>query len=361
MQLFCPACQGAFAGTQRCPRCGGLLLLPQEAAEVAAPRVPEAAPATDAPVPAGRVAVGALLALGMYLGLRKLAMGAVLATQDRPEEWWSSLEGLSAVCGAQILAVLFGAAVAAAGRAGGLGFGAVVGALCGAGFLAAELLAGAPAQDLVLYVQAVVLAAAGAGAGVVAARVWGAVPALDLPVPDRARLSSSRFALEKEERPERPTAWLRVLLGAMMMVLAVAAADKVRTGAQRYSGGMLRVDSVGQGRFLSWQLAVLGVLAGAATAAAGTGAGARHGVLAGVFSAAGVLGMTATAGESLAPVAYWQSQLSLGSLPPGDPAAIAAAAGGMLLLGLVGGWLGGLLFLPLAPEHLRNRPDARWE
>ena len=33
MQLFCPTCQAAFPGTQRCPRCGGLLLMPQEAAE----------------------------------------------------------------------------------------------------------------------------------------------------------------------------------------------------------------------------------------------------------------------------------------------------------------------------------------
>ncbi len=32
MQLFCPACQAAFAGTQRCPQCAGLLLLPHEAA-----------------------------------------------------------------------------------------------------------------------------------------------------------------------------------------------------------------------------------------------------------------------------------------------------------------------------------------
>jgi hypothetical protein len=357
MQLFCPVCQSAFAGTQRCPRCGGLLLLPQESAEAALPREAGEPAAKAAPPPAARVAVGAVLALGVYMGLRKLAGGAAaaLAARSEPEAWWSSLEGLSAVYGAQVAAVVFGSVVAAAGRAGGLAFGSAVGGLCGAMFLAAELFAGAPPQDLVLYVQPLVLACAGACAGVFAARVWGAVPELHLPVTDRSRLSSSRFAVLKEDEPARPTSWVRVLLGAALMVLAVVAADKVRNGAQKYSGGMLRVNSVGQARFLTWQLAVLGGLAGGAVAGASTGAGLRHGALAGGASAAGVVALTAALGEPLSPVAYWLGQLSLAGLPPTDPAALVAAAAGMLILGVVGGWLGGTLFLPLAPAHMRGR------
>jgi hypothetical protein len=353
MQLFCPVCQGAFAGTQRCPRCGGLLLLPQEAAEAVAPRVAEAPPQPVVTPPAARVAVGAVLALGLYLGLRKLVTGAVLATQDETGGWWLSLEGLWAVCGTQAGAVLFGAVVAAAGRRGGLGFGAAVGGLCGALFLIGELLAGAPAQDLVLYVQPLVLLGAGACAGAAASRVWGAVPELHLPVTDRSRLSSSRFTLGETEEPGRPTSWLRVLVGASLLVLAIVAADKVRSGAQKYSGGLLRVDSVGQGRFLTWQLAVLGGLAGGVAAGAGTGAGIRHGVLAGVAAGAGVLALTSAAGEPLGPIAYWLAQLSLTGLPQNDPAVLVATAGGMLVLGVAGGWLGGLLFLPLAPDHMR--------
>jgi hypothetical protein len=329
--------------------------MPQEAAEAPPPRVRESAARPAAPAPAGRVAVGAVLALGLYLGLRKLAPGAALAALEEPEAWWSSLEGLSAVCGAQLVAVLFGSVIAAAGRRGGVGFGADVGGLCGALFLAAELVAGAPPRDLVLYVQPLVLVCAGGGAGVFASRVWGAVPELRLPVADRSRLSSSHFALEEAEGPGHPTSWLRVFLGATMMVLAVAAADKVRGGAQKYSGGLLRVNSVGQGRFLTWQLAVLGCLAGGAAAGAGTGAGLRHGALAGAASAAGVFALTAVAGEALGPVSYWLGQLSLSGLPHTEPAAIVAAASGMLALGVVGGWLGGVLFLPLAPDHMRQR------
>ncbi len=355
MQLFCPVCQGAFAGTQRCPQCGGLLLLPQEAVE-SLPRIAERPPTPVVPLPAGRVAVGAVLSLGLYLGLRRMASGVALAALDKPEAWWSSLEGLSAVCGAQLVAVVFGAMIAAAGRRGGLGFGAAVGGLCGALFLMTELLAGAPPQDLVLYIQPLILVCAGGCAGVFATRIWGAVPELHLPVTDRSRLSSSRFAILEKIEPERPTSWVRVFLGAMLMVLAVVAADKVRGGAQKYSGGLLRVNSIGQARFLTWQLAVLGGLAGGVVAGASTGAGLRHGGLAGGASAVGVVALSVAAGETLGPVKYWLGQLSLSGLRPTDPAAIVAALAGMLILGVVGGWLGSSLFLPLAPAEMRRRP-----
>src|SRR5262245_44980649 len=184
MQLFCPACQAAFPGTQRCPRCGGLLLMPQEAAEASAPPREKTEPLPDPvhPTPAGRVVVGAVFGLGLYLGLRKLATGTLLATQLEPDEWWASFEGLVAVCGGQGLAVTFGAMLAAAGRTGGFVLGGAVGAVCGGLFLAAELLAGAPAQDLVLYVQPLVLALVGGIAGVFASRIWGAVPIVDMPI-----------------------------------------------------------------------------------------------------------------------------------------------------------------------------------
>jgi hypothetical protein len=357
MQLFCPACQSAFPGTQRCPRCGGLLLLPQEAAEAVASRPKTATPASPSfqPTPAGRVVVGAVFALGLYLALRKLATGVALASHPDPEAWWGSFEGLVAVCGGQALAVIFGAIVAAAGRTGGSLFGMAVGGLCGGLFLTAELFAGAPPADLVLYVQPIVLICVGGVAGVLAARIWGAVPILDMPVLDRNKLSSAQFALTEPNAKGRPTSLVRVFAGAMIMLSAVAVADKVRSGAQKYSGGLLHVTSVGQGQFLTWQIAVMGMLAGGATAAAGTGAGLRHGVLAGALGAVGVLGLTASLGEPLSPVSYWLGALRLGTLPYNDPAAITAAVSGVLVLGVLGGWLGGTLFQPLAPEHMRRR------
>src|SRR5262245_32632559 len=181
MQLFCLACNAAFPGTQRCPRCGGLLLMPQEAAEAAAVLSKGPPPALPQPTPFGRVTVGVVFALGLYLGFRKLATGVVLAAYPNPESWWASMDGLMTVCGGQAVAVIFGAIVAAAGRLGGFGFGAAVGGVCGGLFLAAELLTGAPPQDLVLYVQPLILIMVGGVAGVLATRVWSAVPVVDMP------------------------------------------------------------------------------------------------------------------------------------------------------------------------------------
>lgn len=355
MQLFCPSCQAAFPGTQRCPRCGGLLLLPQEAAEAAYARPRAELPPPIQTTPTGRVVVGAVLALGLYLGLRKLAIGAVLAASPDPDAWWSSFEGLLAACSAQGLAVLFGAVVAAAGRAVGFAFGAAVGGLCGTLFLGAELLAGAPPRDLVLYVQLAVLVLVGGIAGMIAARVWGAVPVLDLPVSNRNRLSSSRFAVEPPPSDAPPTAWARVLVGAMIMLVALAAADQVRTGAERVTEGALHVNSVGQGRFLTWQIAVFGILTGGAVAGAATGAGVRHGFMTGMIGGFGAVGLAAARGEQLPPVRYWLSKLALGEAAANDPAVLAAAVGGVALFGLVGGWLGGSLFQPLAPLSMRRR------
>ena len=331
-------------------------MMPQEAAEVQAPR-PKAEPLPEPlqTTPAGRVFVGGVFALGLYLGLRKLATGVMLVAHPEPDGWSSSFEGLVAVCGGQALAVIFGAMLAAAGRTGGFVFGGAVGALCGVLFLAAELLAGAPPQDLVLYIQPVVLVFVGGIAGVFAARIWGAVPVVDMPIPERRKLSSSRFALEETTPKGRPTVWLQILAGAMMMTVAVVVAEQVRTKAQKYSGGMLRVTSIGQGQFLTCQIAVLGVVCGGVAAGAATGAGSRHGLLAGALGGAGVFGLSIVQGETLSPVAYWLSAISLGGLPPTAPAAILAVVWGVLMLGLLGGALGGSLFLPLIPDHMRHR------
>src|SRR5205085_900385 len=153
---------------------------------------------------------------------------------------------------------------------------------------------------------------AGGVAGTMGSRVWPAAPDLDMPVPasKASKLSSIQLGVEQPKDTTRPTAWVRVLVGAAVMVAGFAVADKGRSLLQKYSQGMLKVETTGQGRFLSWQFATLAALAGAGFAAAGTGAGLRHGVLAGLLGGLGVVGLCAAQGEATPPVAYWLTKLN---------------------------------------------------
>ena len=115
------------------------------------------------------------------------------------------------------------------------------------------------------------------------------------------------------------------------------------------------MESTGQGEFITWQLATFVVLCGGVFAAAGTGAGIRHGIMAGVLGAAGVVGVCQNRGEVLPPVEYWLKKIELEELPFTNPSVMMAVCGGVVVIALIGGWLGGTLFLPLAPPHMRKR------
>ncbi len=323
--------------------------------------VPDAAQRSQAPPPpvhptaVGRIAVGTILALGLYLGIRKVLMGTVLATQANPDGWWLSFQALVAIHASQALAVAFGAVIAAAGRVYGYSLGFIVGGICGGLFLGFELLSGVPPETLVLYLQPPVLALLGLIAGVIGARVWTAAPILNFPVAKSSKLSSLQLGLDVAEERPRPTHWIRVLAGVSIIVVGVVGADSARHFLQKNSGGVLRVQSMGQGDFITWQLATMAILVGGVAAGAGTGAGMRHGVLAGILGAAAVIGICVKQGQAVAPIDYWLTKTSLDELPLTAPPAIVAVGGGMLLIALLGGWLGGALFLPLAPEHMRKR------
>ncbi|HXD85868.1 MAG TPA: hypothetical protein VN641_05215 [Urbifossiella sp.] len=353
MLLFCPACDSAFTGVSRCPRCGGLLLMPEETAQEES--LIGDAPAPLAPTPAGRAFVGTIVALGCYLGLRKLTMGSVFALHSSVERWWQSDEALVAVFLLQVLAAGFGAVLASAGRMRGIGLGALVGIVCGIAFLGAEVAAGTPPTQLVLLLQPVMLAVIGAIAGAAGAWFWPAVPAFDLPPPLVKRSSSISLYDDTPRDTRRPTVWWRVVLGAFFIVAGMTLAEKARYSAEKASGGMLRVTSQGQGRFMSWQIATLAVLLGGAVAGSGTGAGVRHGIYTGLLGGIGIAAMRTVHGSFTQPEEYLLTWMNLTVNGPHDPIGLLGIGMAVLIASFVGGWFGGQLFLPLAPLHMRQR------
>jgi hypothetical protein len=306
--------------------------------------------------------IGVVLALGLYAGLHRVLVGlTTLLELPTDSEWFIGHQNDCWLTGGlQGFAVGFGALIAAAGRVSGLALGSVVGAICGGLFLAGEWFTRGAVDVSRAWLLGVSLGSGGL-AGLVATRVWGAIPSLEMPVVENNRLSSSFLALQKEQQSPRPTAWLRIVIGAAVMVIAVVMADAIRSGAQKYSGGLLKAHSVGQAQFLTWQIAVLGILGGAALAGASTGSGIRHGFITGVLGAAGVLALTATQGESFRPVKYWLNQLQLGAVAPNEPAALIATTLWLVLFGVIGGWFGNMLFQPIAPAHMRQRLRSGWD
>ncbi|MBX9581770.1 MAG: hypothetical protein K2X87_15815 [Gemmataceae bacterium] len=333
MDPFCPACRSVFLGTSSCPRCGGELR--------SSPERPAARP--PGTTPAGRVAVGSLAAVGLAVGLGELTAGWTALADGTPGPWAGQ--------GGRAAAVLFGGLLAGVGLRRGFPAGAAVGGLSGGAFF---LLDGSPANPA-LYALPALAALLGGLAGMVGAWVWAAPVPVALPAPEPSpRRSSIRLAVDPPAGRGPAVAWLRVAAGAAVIAAGVGLADETRAKAQRYSGGLLRVDNRGQGRLLSLQLAVLAGLVGGVVAAAGTGAGVRHGGLAGAVAAAGVVGMALSRGELPVPAAVALDRLGV-AVGPDDPAALGVVAAGVVGLGLIGGWFGGVLFPPLAPRSMRDR------
>jgi hypothetical protein len=234
----------------------------------------------------------------------------------------------------------------------------LVGGLCGGAFLGLAVHSGASPRDLVLYLQPPILALAGLIAGGVGSWLWPPAPELDYPITPASKFSSIQLIEDSVAKQEPPTQWARVLVGAVVMVLGVMMADDFRKTAQKHSMGMLRVQSLGQGEFITWQLGMFAVLFGGAFAGAGTSAGLRHGVYAGALGGLGVYGLCAKAGAALPPVAWWVSSVSLEDQPLGQPAVAATIICSITFVGILGGWLGGMLLPKLAPPSmLRTRPQ----
>jgi hypothetical protein len=353
MLLYCPDCQAAFTGVSRCPRCSGLLLMPEEAPPSADDQAQSPLPDFK-PTPTARAAIGTVIALGLYLGLRKLTTAWVLASTEDYENWWLSADALVVVFVMQTVAAVFGAVLASAGGNRGISIGATIGGFCGGLFLIAEVAAGAPPTQLVLLLQPVILAVGGAIAGAVGSWYWAAVPEFELPPPLVKKSSSIELMSDAPQASGQPTIWYRIVIGAMIILAGINLAERMRHLAEKTSGGLLRVATRSQGEFLSWQIAALAVLAGGAFAGSGTGAGIRHGAYTGLLGSTGVAIVGIVRGEFSQPEEYFLNWMSLVAAGPKDPVGFLGVALGILVTSLIGGWFGGQLFLSLAPAHMRQ-------
>lgn len=354
MDMYCPTCRAMFVGTSRCPRCAGELRPPEDPPTPHAENdsLPQTIPQVSL---AHRFVVGVIIAAAANVGCQLICDGVLQLNAIPPESWRHSPTGMLVLFGLQTFSVALGALVAGAAGERGFTLGFFLGGLVGAFFLAAEILAGTPPEFLSTYVQPLLLATLGGIAGAASARIWPPPPDVSCPLPVPKTLSSVKLLVSTPAKSaDRPTAWLRVALGMAIMTAGVLLADEIRMTIQRSATGLFRFHSVGQGRFVSFQLATLAVLVGGMVAGAGTGAGLRHGLYASLPAATVVVANMLLRNRELpAPITYTLDLLNI-SPEPLSSAALAVGCS-LILLGIAGGWLGGQLFLPLAPPHMRQR------
>jgi hypothetical protein len=205
-----------------------------------------------------------------------------------------------------------------------------------------------------------VLAALAGPAGAVGARVWPPEALLPQVAPAKGSSRGSSLIVLAEEsvaaRAPRPTAWVRVLVGAAVAAAGLLASEEIRFALARGSFGLLHTAAANRGPVVGFQIAVFLLGLGGVFAGATTGAGFRHGVFAGLLAAVAVY--VAAANRPDAPYPAVEGYFVTFERSP-EPIANAGAAAEVvgLVIGLcaAGGWLGGQLFPPLAPPAMRKR------
>jgi hypothetical protein len=354
MQLYCQTCQAAFAGVSHCPKCGGRLLSPQESF-IHSGSPTETLPDPEPPTLGNRLAVGAGVGLGLYFGLREVLGACGVVSLGSPAAGAVDIA-------LRVAGVLAGGLLAGAGRDRGLPVGLAAGLVIAGVLLAADVFtAGGPAAaGTTPLVVAGVLTVLAAPAGAVGARVWPPAPDLPQVLPTRGSSHGSSLSKLVEEeavlRAPRPTQWIRILAGAAIAAAGLLASDEIRTALAKVSLGLLQTGGAHRGPLVGFQIAVILLTLGGMFAGATTGTGFRHGLFAGLFAAVSVYLAAANRPDAAYPAidGYFATfDREVRPISEARPAAEVMA----LVLGLTtaGGWLGGQLFPPLAPPHMRKR------
>jgi hypothetical protein len=308
-----------------CPLCGVQLEEDLGAAATLPLAVPPADDTPDGPSFVRRLAFGAITLLGLFHGLKHLALAGVLS-QSGPAAL-SSDSHLSLL----VLATLTAAVVAGTvnRRAEATGFLLAVGG--GAGFLGPDLVRGAEFPEEWVIGVPTLLALVGVIGGFAGRLMVPPAPSL----PTFGRLDS-RVMVRVKRRPVR-ISWVQLFLGVAIAVTGAVFAETIRSGLSFVFAG--RGQSFGARSLICWQISMLAALAAGVAGCFNTRGGSRQAVFAALGASAGVvLGLAASSAEALPPVIeFWMYQLDI-KLTGALPYAIVGAT--TFVATALGGWFG---------------------
>ncbi len=356
MSMVCPRCNTSFEERYHCPACGIPLVAmgPTDGGSAIYGR-PKWQQTTW-----GRLAVGLLLAQGLYYGLWQLSTAAVLALGEEPNrgDWWGTSTGWALLQVMLAVSLVGGGMMAGAGQKRGALYGAILGLANGLIYLVSPK--GRPLSTLELYGQPLfqmVCGMVGAWAG---SMIWKPMlPIVAAPSPGTTPPPFGRLQLKAAPPPEAsflagPVNWVRVIAGMVLAVLGSAWANLILKWILE-SGAGFSVQSVYHARFVTWEISLLALLLGAGLAGSNSRNGAKQGLLVGIGVCAGLIGLAyQSGGKPPAPTVIFDLLGLSWNINPMAQMMICTCVT-VLPLSLIGGWFGSQLLPPLAPYRRKDQ------
>lgn len=335
MYAYCDKCGGRFADQLLCPTCG--CQLRRETALVKAIPLPldDSQSSADWLPFLRRMGIGLLLVFGLFQALLHLAHGTelLLVNSVAPHsDWFVSMLSL---------AVFFAAMVTGTANRRAEANGFFLGLFSSGTFLGVEHVQGASFPEEWYVGLPVMQALIGTVAGFVGRLLYMPAPRFSPANKPDTRLNS---AAKKKASP--PIHWVNIVIGVIIANVALVYAEPIRSTMASVLGGS---GGVGSGRFVVWEISMIGSLLAGVAAGANTKWGLRQGTLAGLFASVGLVAAATKKGVSKIPAAdFWVDQLSLSS--ENSTVVYGVMASSMMITMILGGWLGSHLFPP------RKRP-----
>jgi hypothetical protein len=315
MRGYCATCGKIVEGRMLCPQCGVKLAHePGTFAEA----TPEPDDPPDGPPFVRRLALGGITLLGLYNGLKHLALAGMLAHTSA-----ATLPPGALVC-LLVVATLAAAVVAGTVNRRAEVAGLILAGAAVVGYLVSELLVGGDLPEEQLIGIPTLLIMVGVAGGLVGRLI---IP----PAPNLPKFTPMDTPVAVLRRPIR-IVWWRILVGTVVVALGTNYADLVRSWLLALFRGQ-----GGAAPFVAWQISVVAALLGGVMAGAHTRGGFRHGFFAGLLSGAGTVVAVASAGSPPMILEFWLEQLSVNE--PG-PLPYAVLGGSICLATTIGGWLG---------------------
>lgn len=332
MRGFCSKCGRTFGDQMLCPLCG-IQLDAEAGAGTAVPlSVPFTDDTPDGPSFLRRLGFGLVSLLGLYQGLKHLAMAAVLVQTGAPN--LSADTYLSLLITATLAASIVAGTVNRRAEAAGL----ILAVASAGGFLGPDLYRGTPLPEEWLVgvpTLMVLIAVVGGFTG----RLM-VPPAPNLPTFGRL---DSRVVVRVQKKRAR-VAWPQVIFGVAIAVAGVVYADSIR---HALSTALRAGGSFGARSLIAWQVSALAALAGGLAAGFGSRAGFRQAVFAGLGAGAGALfGVLSQPASHASPVIdFWVNQLNARA---GHTLPLVAIGVTTCVATALGAWLGSHVFPPPA-------------